>query len=59
LTEKAHPEEQTMHKKIGAIAIKSLALLVVFGKSNQAMAQDATTRYPNMATIDQYLISYI
>jgi hypothetical protein len=51
-----------LHKKIGAIAIKSFALLVVLGTahlgtSNQAMAQDATTRYPNMAPIDQYLMT--
>ena len=51
-----------VHKKIGAIAIKSFALLVVLGTahlgtSNQAIAQDATTRYPNMAPIDQYLMT--
>jgi hypothetical protein len=49
-------------KKVGAIAIKSFALLVVLGTvcfytSNQAMAQDATTAYPNMAPIDQYLMT--
>ena len=59
-------------KKVGVIAIKSLAiksfaLLVVFGTAylgmgNQAMAQDATTPYPNivptkMAPIDQYLMT--
>jgi len=48
-------------KKVGAIAIKSFALLVVLGTaylatSNQAMAQDAATRYPNMAPIEQYLM---
>jgi hypothetical protein len=31
--------------KIGAIVIKSFALLVVLGMVCQAMAQDATTRY--------------
>ncbi len=51
-----------MHKKIGAIAIKSFALLVVLGTGhlstpNQAMAQNATTPYPNMAPIDQYLMT--
>lgn len=51
-----------MHKKISAIAIKSFALLMVLGTahlgtSNQAMAQDATTPYPNMAPIDQYLMT--
>jgi len=45
-----------MHKKIGAIAIKSFALFVVLGAAYEATAQDATTPYPNMAPIDQYLI---
>jgi len=49
-------------KKVGAIAIKSFALLVVLGTAylgtgNQAMAQDATAPYPNMAPIDQYLMT--
>ena len=49
-------------KKVGAIAIKSFALLVVLGTAcfataQQAMAQDATTPYPNMAPIDQYLMT--
>jgi hypothetical protein len=49
-------------KKVGAIASKSFALLVVLGTtylgtSNQAMAQGATTPYPNMAPIDQYLMT--
>jgi hypothetical protein len=49
-------------KKVHAIAIKSFALLVVLGaaylgSANQAMAQDATTPYPNMAPIDQYLMT--
>lgn len=43
-------------KKVGAIAIKSFALLVVLGTAYQAMAQDATTPYPNMAPIEQYLM---
>src|SRR3974377_1564713 len=43
-------------KKVGAIAIKSFALLVVVGTAYQAMAQDATTPYPNMAPIAQYLM---
>jgi len=45
-----------MLKKISAIAIKSFALLVVLGTAYQAMAQDATTPYPNMAPIEQYLM---
>jgi hypothetical protein len=47
--------------KIGAIAIKSFALLVVLGTaylamSQQAMPQNATTTYPTMAPIEQYLM---
>lgn len=42
--------------KIGAILIKSFALLVVLGTAHQTMAQDATTPYPKMAPIDQYLM---
>ena len=42
--------------KVGAIAIKSFALLVVLGTAYQAIAQDATTAYPNMAPIEQYLM---
>jgi hypothetical protein len=49
-------------KKVGALAIKSFALLVVLGTAchgavNQAMAKDATTPYPNMALIEQYLMT--
>ena len=43
-------------QKVGAIAIKSFALLVVLGTAYQAMAQDATTPYPHMAPIEQYLM---
>ena len=43
-------------QKVGAIAIKSFALLVVLGTAYQAMAQDATTPYPTMAPIEQYLM---
>jgi hypothetical protein len=43
-------------KKVGAIAIKSFALLVVLGTAYQATAQDTTTPYPNMAPINQYLM---
>jgi hypothetical protein len=43
-------------KKVSAIAIKSFALLVVLGTAYQAIAQDATTPYPNMAPIEQYLM---
>lgn len=49
-------------KKVAAIAIKGFALLAVLGTTylgmgNHAMAQDATTPYPNMAPIDQYLMA--
>ena len=44
-------------KKISAIAIKGFALLVVLGTVYRAMAQDATTPYPNMVPIDQYLMT--
>src|ERR1700744_3648997 len=43
-------------KNVGAIAIKSFALLVVLGTAYQAMPQDAKTPYPNMAPIEQYLM---
>ncbi len=43
-------------KKIGAIAIKSFALLAVLGTTYQAMPQEATTPYPKMAPIEQYLM---
>ena len=46
-----------MLKKISAIAIKSFALLVVLGTAYQARSQDATTPYPKMAPIDQYLMT--
>jgi hypothetical protein len=45
-----------MLKKIAAIAIKSFALLVVLGTAHLAKAQDATTTYPSMAPIEQYLM---
>ncbi|HTV06896.1 MAG TPA: hypothetical protein VME86_16120 [Acidobacteriaceae bacterium] len=44
-------------EKIGAIAIKSFALLVVLGTAYQAMAQDAATTYMKMAPVDQYLMA--
>ena len=43
--------------KVGAIVIKSFALLVVLGIAHQAMAQNARTLYPKMAPIDQYLVA--
>jgi hypothetical protein len=50
-------DRSTLQKKtLGAIAIKSLALLVALGAAYQATAQDATTAYPSMAAIEQYLM---
>jgi len=43
--------------KVSAMAINGLALLVVLGTAYQAMAQDATTPYPKMAPIEQYLMT--
>jgi hypothetical protein len=43
--------------KVGAIVIKSFALLVVLGTAYQARSQDATTPYPKMAPVDQYLMA--
>ncbi len=42
--------------KVHAIAIKSFALLVVLGTAYQATPQGATTPYPKMAPIEQYLM---
>ncbi len=43
--------------KICAVAIKSFALLVALCMVHQAMAQDATSPYPKMAPVDQYLMA--
>jgi hypothetical protein len=53
--------------KVGAIALKSFALLVALGMAylglanlimaNPAMAQDAAASYPTMAPIEQYLMA--
>jgi hypothetical protein len=43
-------------KKVGAIAIKSFALLVGLGAAWHATAQDAKTLYPKMAPVEQYLM---
>jgi len=42
--------------KVQTIVIKSFALLVVFGTTHQAMAQDAAT-YTKMAPVEQYLMA--
>jgi hypothetical protein len=46
-----------LKKKVVAIVIKRFALLAVLEMAHHAMAQDATTPYPNMAPIDQYLMA--
>jgi hypothetical protein len=43
-------------KKIGAIAIKNFALLVVLATACRAKAQDAGTKYIKMAPVEQYLM---
>lgn len=43
-------------KKLAAIAIRGVALLVAVGTAHQAMARDAATPYPNMAPIQRYLM---
>lgn len=44
-----------LKKKVAAIAITGFALLAVLGTAHHAMGQDATTPYPKLAPIDQYL----
>ena len=52
------PRRKTMRKKkVGGIAIKSFALLVVLAMACRAMAQDAGTTYTKMAPVDQYLMA--
>jgi hypothetical protein len=43
-------------KKIGAVAKKSIALVVMLGTSLYTMAQDAKATYPKMAPLDQYMM---
>src|ERR1700733_14513349 len=48
---------KTMRKKtVGAIVTKSVALLFVLGTAPGVMAQDAKPAYPEMASVDQYLM---
>jgi len=42
--------------KVGAIAVKSIALAFMLGMAWHAMAQDAQAPYPSMAPLDQYLM---
>ncbi len=43
--------------KVCTSSVKTLALLLVLGMVCRLMAQNAATRYPNMAPIDQYLMA--
>ena len=43
--------------KVGTIAIKRFALLIVFATACGATAQDAATTYTKMAPVDQYLMA--
>src|ERR1700739_3677880 len=50
-------KRKTMRKKkVGAIAVRSSALLVFLTTTHQATAQDAATPYLKMAPIEQYLM---
>ena len=43
-------------QKLGAIAMRSIALTFMLATAWHAMAQDAKAPYPNMAPLDQYLM---
>jgi hypothetical protein len=43
-------------KKVATITARCIALFVMVGTASHAIAQDATTSYPNMAPIEQYLM---
>jgi len=50
--------KEIVRKKIGYITIKGIELFVALGMAYQAIAQDAaTTSYPKMAPIEQYLMT--
>src|ERR1700747_3195577 len=42
--------------KVGAIAARSIATVVLLGMAWHAIAQDGKASYPSMAPLDQYLI---
>jgi hypothetical protein len=44
------------NKKVGAIVVNSIALIVMFGTAWHAIAQDEKAAYPSMAPLDQYLM---
>ncbi|MGB6306123.1 MAG: hypothetical protein WBF45_20400 [Acidobacteriaceae bacterium] len=46
-----------MSKKISAIAITGVAVLVLLAVACRAVAQDAGTKYTKMAPVDQYLMA--
>jgi hypothetical protein len=43
-------------KKFGTITMKVFALMIMLGTARYGTAQDATTPYPNMAPVDQYMM---
>ena len=43
-------------EKVGAIAVKSIAVAFMLGTAWHVMAQDAKAPYPSMAPLDQYLM---
>jgi len=43
-------------RRVGAIGVRSIALVVVLGAGRHAMAQDAKAAYSSMAPLDQYLM---
>ena len=42
--------------KVGSVAVRGIALVLLFGAARQGIAQDAKTAFTSMAPIDQYLI---
>ena len=49
---------KAMNRKMaGATVLGVFALAAVLGAARQTLAQDATTLYPNMAPLDQYLMA--
>jgi len=45
-----------LNKNVGAIIVRGFALLAALGTAHVSLAQDATTPYPTMAPIEQYLM---
>lgn len=43
-------------KKVGTIAVTSVALTIMFGTARQVIAQDAKAAYPTMAPVERYLM---